>query len=149
MIILFLLAELVDIITTLVNLRIPGMYEANPFIAGLPTWGWITFKLVTTVIICVVMKRLDFGKKVWVIPALAWLPRCGTSDYICTSCLNKKTGVKTNSGLTASTVQSSNRGRMPRVVQFIHLVLGLHRRGTLPVPSPATLRYVQSVSRRC
>ena len=72
-ILLFLLAELADIITTLVNLRIPGVIEANPFAAGMPTWAWITVKLSVTVIICVLMKRLDFGKKAWIIPALAWL----------------------------------------------------------------------------
>jgi hypothetical protein len=70
---LFLLAELLDIITTLINLRIPGMYEANPFMVGLPTWAWITVKLSVTLIICVLMKRLNF-KRAWLIPALAWLP---------------------------------------------------------------------------
>jgi len=74
MITLFLLAELLDITTTLVNLHIPGVYEANPFMAGLPVWVWITVKLSVTVIICVLMKRLDFGKKAWIIPALASIP---------------------------------------------------------------------------
>ena len=73
-ILIFILAELADIITTLVNLRIPGVIEANPFAAGMPTWMWIIIKLSVTIIICVLMVRLNFGKKVWVIPALAWLP---------------------------------------------------------------------------
>jgi len=74
LIFLFLLAELADVVTTLVNLRIPGVIEANPFAAGMPTWAWITIKLSVTVIICVLMVRINFGKKAWAIPALAWLP---------------------------------------------------------------------------
>lgn len=71
---LFLLAELLDIITTMMNLRLPGMYEANPFMAGLPFWAWLIVKVSITIIIAVLMQRLNFGKKAWLIVSLASIP---------------------------------------------------------------------------
>ena len=73
-IILFLLAELLDILTTLVNLSIPGVFEANPVMAGLPLWAWLVIKLSVTVIIATLMQRLNFGKKAWLIVGLASFP---------------------------------------------------------------------------
>ena len=71
---LFLFAELLDIVTTKVNLRLPGVYEANLFMGGMPEWAWITVKLCVTAIICVLLQRMDFGKLAWLAPALASIP---------------------------------------------------------------------------
>jgi hypothetical protein len=70
-VIVFILVELLDIITTLINLSLPGIYEFNSFMARMATWNWIAFKLVVTLIICILMQRLKLSKRWILVPILA------------------------------------------------------------------------------
>jgi len=73
-VVIFTLVELLDTITTLINLFLPGVYEANLFMARMATWNWITFKLFVALIICILMQRLNINKKWLLVPIFAGIP---------------------------------------------------------------------------
>jgi hypothetical protein len=68
----FIYAQLLDIFTTRINLSIPAMYEANPFMAATGEY-WVLVKLATALVICLANERFDFGKYSILIPLLASL----------------------------------------------------------------------------
>ena len=68
----FIAAELLDILTTRINLSLPGFYEANPFMAGIQYW--LIVKIIGTIAICLLLERLDFRKFIIIVPIAASIP---------------------------------------------------------------------------
>ena len=68
----FIIAEVVDIYSTKINLSIPAFYEANPLMARLN--HWVDVKILVTVIICLAIEKFDFGKRAFLVPMLAFIP---------------------------------------------------------------------------
>jgi hypothetical protein len=70
---LFIAAEVLDILTILVNLTIPAMYEGNPFMVATGEY-WVLVKLAIVLVICFAIERFNFGKRAFLVPALAAIP---------------------------------------------------------------------------
>ena len=72
-IIAFLLAELLDIIITLIGLRV-GLMEGNPFLKLFALEWMITEKILLATLVALCMYKFDFKKWNWIFPIVAFLP---------------------------------------------------------------------------
>lgn len=73
-VVFFILAELLDIITTLTGMYLFGAIEKNPFMVYMGIEMMILLKLFITCIATYIMQKFDLKKLAWAIPIAAILP---------------------------------------------------------------------------